>query len=490
VPRPALVRHSLGLAFSQYLSRVLLLLRAAASAAALGPAGFGAWNALNLILDYGTHASLGALQGLDLGLPPLVARSESERARRMMSGAWAAVILGGAFFALVVVVLLLNGRAAMLGAWGFGAPALMLVAAGFQLAIQYHVSALRAHGDFDAVIGAQNLQAVVGGGIGLALVWSWGVWALLWGWIAGSVAALVRLRRSRWPVPLWPGALSQGLGAMRLGAPVFLLFGLSQVLRSLDRIAFVRWAPAESLGQYSLGLMAAGLVLYLPESAASVLVPRIAAAAEGARDPERTRSEVIQTHRVLGLVLPFCVGLGMIWAAPLTFWLLPAFGGGLEALYRLAVGALMLSSATIPAYYLLGSGQAKPLVVAVAAVTALAAVLIFGTAARDPTPAAIALAAAVGYALFALVSILLAARRLFASAQKRWRFAAFGLVPAVAAAALALAACHVGPPTAAAAGLRSVVFAVAYLPLAAWLGRGLGLIALVREWWGSVRSAG
>ena len=75
MPRPALVRHSLGLAFSQYLSRLVLLVRAAASAAALGPAGFGAWNALNLILDYGWYAPLGALQGLDLGLPPAVARS-------------------------------------------------------------------------------------------------------------------------------------------------------------------------------------------------------------------------------------------------------------------------------------------------------------------------------------------------------------------------------------------------------------------------------
>ena len=41
---------------------------------ALGPAGFGAWNALNLILDYGGYASGGALQGLDLHLPAPTAR--------------------------------------------------------------------------------------------------------------------------------------------------------------------------------------------------------------------------------------------------------------------------------------------------------------------------------------------------------------------------------------------------------------------------------
>jgi len=69
-----LVRDSLGVALSSYLARLALLVRGVVAAAVLGPRGYGGWNALNLILDYGSYATCGALQG-----PPW---SRAGRARR------------------------------------------------------------------------------------------------------------------------------------------------------------------------------------------------------------------------------------------------------------------------------------------------------------------------------------------------------------------------------------------------------------------------
>jgi O-antigen/teichoic acid export membrane protein len=92
-------------------------------------------------------------------------------------------------------------------------------------------------------------------------------------------------------VPLVPASPREGLALARLGFPVFGLFAASVLLRSVDRLALVRYATPADLGHYSIGLLAAGLVIYLPESAAAVLYPRIAAAAGGSRDRERTRVE-------------------------------------------------------------------------------------------------------------------------------------------------------------------------------------------------------
>lgn len=476
------VRDSIGVALSQYLSRAMLLARAAAAAVTLGPAGMGAWNALNLILDYGAYASSGALQGLDLRLPGAVERGDRERARNAMAGAWSAVLLGGALFVLLVAVVLISGDRALERPWGGGAPALMLAAVLFQLAIHYHVSALRAHGDFGAVSGALSVQAVVGGGLGLGSVWFWGVWGLLWGWIAGSAVALVWLRRSSHPVPLRPQHVGEGLGLVRLGLPVFASFALSLVLRSLDRFALVRYAPPEALGQYSLGLMAAGLALYLPESAASVLYPRIAAAAHGGHDSERTRSQVLRTHRALAVVMPLLVGGGMLWAAPLTARLLPAFRDGIPALHVLALGALMLSAATVPTYYLLGTGRSRELLAVMAGATLLTAAMVFSVAARDQRPASIAFASSVGYATLALGLVGLAARRLVATGIERWRLVAGSFIPSMWAGSLALGLCTVGPPEGfGAAVLRSAAFGLGYLPVLVWLGRGHGLSRWFRE---------
>lgn len=477
------VRDALATAFSQYVARIALLARGVVAASSLGPLGYGSWNALNLLLDYGAYASCGALSGLDLRLPPAAARGDRAEARRLMIGAWSVVALGAALFVLGTLVYLASGQRRIESPWGWGAPVLMLLAAVLQLAIQYHAGALRAHGEFQTASQALAAQAVLGGGLGLALVARAGVWGLLVGWLVGSIAALLWMRRGPVRPPLAVGGLRDGAALARLGFSIFAFFSASLVLRSVDRLAFVRYAGTEGLGQYSLGLMVAGLVLYLPEAAATVLYPRMSAAAQGARDPERTRAEMKQTHRALAVALPPVVAIGMVWAAPVVGWLLPAFRQGVAPLRILALGALMLSGATLPGYFVLAGGPRGRLLAMAGGAAVLTGLLVFWVAAHDHRPTSIAMAAATGYAGFAIGLVALAAPGLCASAGERVWFVAASFVPALWAGALGLAACAVGAPeSTAAALLRSLAIAAAYAPVLWWFGRGVGLRRLAREW--------
>lgn len=479
----ALVRDTLGTLLGQIVARGALLLRGLVSAAALGPAGFGGWNALNLLLDYGAWASGGALLGLDRELPAAVARDDRGRAQRKMAGAWTITLIGGALFVLGTQVYLATGAHRIEAAWGSGAPELMLVAVMLQLAIQYHASALRAHGEFQRVSAALATQAVLGGGLGMALVTRYGVWGLLWGWITGSLAALVWLRTGRVRPSLVPGALSDGLALVRIGLPMFAYFMMSVVLRSLDRIALVRYAGNEGLGFYSLGLMTAGLILYLPEAAAAVLFPRMSAAALGAREAERTRVEVMRAQRAITVTLPPLVAIGMVWAGPVVARLLPAFGEGVASLRVLAIGALLLSAGTLPGYGLLARGARVSLLAMSASMVALTAVLVFSVAAHDRRPASIALASAAGYGGFALGLLLLAAPGMCASPGERPGFVVASLLPALWAGITGVAVCAFGgAETVPAALLRSLAVAGLYLPILLTLGRGVGLRRMTREW--------
>ncbi len=477
------VRDTLGTAVGQYVARAALLARGVVAAAAMGPQGFGAWNALHLLFDYGAYASGGALQGLDLELPAAAARGDRARARSAMAGAWAVGLLGTGLFVAGTLVYLATGTRAIAWSWGWGAPLLMLLAVVLQLAIHYHASSLRAHGEFQRVSAALAAQAVLGGGLGIALVAAHGVWGLLGGWVAGSLAALAWLRAGGLRPPLGPAGLGEGLSLLRLGLPVTAFFVASLVLRSVDRIAFVRYAGTEGLGLYSLGLMAAGLILYLPEAAAAVLYPRMSAAARGARDPARTRAEVLRTQRAVTVALPPLVAVGMVWAGPVVARVLPAFREGVPSLHLLAIGALLLAAGTLPGYTVLAGGGRGRLLAVTCALAAAAAALVFWVAARDHRPASIALAATAGYAGFALALLLLAAPGLCAGPGGRLRLVAGSLLPALWAGGLALGACAIGrPESAGAAALRSAAVGVGYLPALWWFGRGVGLRGLAREW--------
>lgn len=476
------MRASAGMALSQYLARGMVLVRGVLAASALGPQGYGGWNALNLILDYGYFAPAGALQGLDLKLPAPVERGDTEQSRRLMAGAWAATLLGAVLFSVLVLAWpRFAGRAAA-SIFGPGTVPLMLAAAVLQLAMLYLSSALRAHGRFGAVSRGQSVQAVVGGGLGIALLWRWGVWGLIGGWIAGTLAGVVLMARAVPEAPLAPALPGQGLALARAGLPIFAFYALSLLLRSTDRLAFVHYGATAALGQYSLGLMAAGLVLYLPEAVGFVLFPRVAAAADGARDPERTRADLVRAHRVLSVVMPLPVALAMVWAGPVVGRLLPAYRDGVESLRLLALGALGFSVATLPGYFLLASGLHRRLLVVGSVATAANAAMVFGVASRDPRPGSVALAALAGYSLFALGLVGTAASALFTGSLERVRFALSSFAPALWTGVVATAACRWGASeTPLVALVRSAAVILLVVPVLAWFTRGTGLRSFLRD---------
>jgi len=105
---------------------------------------------------------------------------------------------------------------------------------------------------------------------------------------------------------------------------------------------------------------------------------------------------------------------------------------------------------------------------------ALAAALVFAVAARDPRPVPVATAAAAGYALFSAVMVTRAARDLVDGTAARLRFVLTGFAPGLWAGGLALALAARAGDAWTAVLVATLVFVLAYVPFAGWLGRGLG----------------
>jgi len=485
IPAPsrggAFVRDSAAIALGQYVARVMLLARGWGAAIALGPSGYGTLSFLNLILDYGSYAGFGALEGLDLRLPGAVGTGDRATARRLMAGAWAIIAAGGVAFALVVAMALSDSpRESILPDTRLGLA--MLVAVMLQLVFKYLAAALRSHGRFRAVSAGQSTQAVLGAGSGLVLVWWFGLWGLVLGWIAGTLVALARMRLACREAPLIPAHARTGASLVRLGFPIFAFYGASLVLRSVDRLALVRYGDAAGLGMYGVAVMAAGLVLFIPESVAYVLFPRIAAAHHGAIDRARVRTDVLRAQRGLAILMPVGVCLAMIWAGPMMEWLLPDYFPAIRPLRWLAAGALTLSAATIPSYFLLACGRQKSLLALGVFAAATNAVVVFSVAARHPQPSAVAAAASVGYLLFALVILARAAVEFHDRLAVRASFVLASLSPALFGIGLAYAVTRVVTGLGwAALCAGSVVFLAGYFPLAFAMSRGLGMRTLMRD---------
>lgn len=468
------VRDTLAVGSSQILTRIMVVARGLIAAAALGPTRYGGWNALSLIFEYGGYAGLGAVQGQDLTLPGAVERGDSARAGELMRAAWGAVVTGGALFTVLLFAYLAAGGDAFRGAPGDDLPWLMLLAALIQLAFQYGGSALRAHRKIQQASLANAVQAVVGGGLGIALVWTYGIRGMLWGWLVGSLAGWIVLARAGREIPWIPGSPRQGLAVARAGLPMFGFFLATLVLRSVDRLALVHFASPHALGLYSLGLIVSSTLLHVPESVATVLLPRLASAAAGARDAERTRAEAIRVQRALTVLLPIVATFGVVLLEPVIARLLPEYRPGMPALRALAVGALLLAAGTVPAYVLLADRNTA-LRLEVGWAGALGqAVLVFAWAARDPRPESVAVAASLGFGLFSAVLVGLVAARWTPDPSARLRIVVFSFAPSLIMGAALLVACSFGDGASPwIALLRLLAVAAVGAVVLAGFGRGL-----------------
>jgi O-antigen/teichoic acid export membrane protein len=399
-----------------------------------------------------------------------------------MRGAWAATGLGAVLFGVLLAIYLNTGRSAFRSA-AADLPWWMFAAVVLQLVYQYGSSSLRALGRIPAASAAQAVQALVGGGLGIALVAPLGMHGMLWAWLLGGVLAWVVLRRAGPEVPWIPADAGRGLALMRSGLPLFATFLCTLVLRSVDRLALLRFSGTEALGYYGLAAIAASTVLHVPEAAAYVLLPRLAAAAAGARDRDRTRDETVRAHRALVVLLPPVAALGVLFTEPIVARFLPEYAQALPPLRVLVAGSLFLAAANLPVYTLLAERDVESLVEYGLGGTLGAAIIVFGIAARDPSPASVALAAALGYVLFSVsVTAPVFGRWSGGSWRGRVFLMAASFLPAFWTGALLQMLSHLGDGSRVEIFLlRVLAFGVAYMPVLWLFGRGIGFRSLWRE---------
>lgn len=486
---PRFVRDTAGFAGSQYLSRFVQLFRGVIAARLLGPSAYGSWNALLLVLDYGILSQLGLQQGLDQEIPGAITRGDEEKTRRLKTGGIAGMIALWMVFAAGVVVYLVLKRRRLAEGWGAGGVLLMALAVLLQELIFYHGTLLRSHGRIGVVSKALSLQAIVGGILGIGLVFPFGVWGLLAGWLAGQLAALVYLRREG--AAIAPIALVPNDGTRQLlarGFPIFLFMASSMVLKSIDRIMILKFLSTEALGYYSIGLMGVSMLLYIPESVSYVLYPRMLAKYAATRDADATARELVRPLATVAWLMPLIVGVTVFWVRELVTLVLPKYLPGVPALSILLFGTLGLALASIPAFYIMAiQKQVRLLPLALGSivldVALIALFLNLGWKLEG-----VAAGVSIGYVVYGVGLLMYAASHLATTLRERTAFVLRSVLPTLWAGTLALVLVLVVRPSMPIpvdpwimAAVLSFLFVVLYLAAARRFRPRTGIVALLRD---------
>jgi len=350
-----IIRDFIGIAGSQYLVRMLLVARGVIAARLLGPTGFGLWNGISLVMDYGTQSQFGTLQGLDQTVPPRIVEGDTRGLVRVKRAGLFNVLAFGLLFTSLCAIYFHRSPGLIRGFWGEGGLLLACLTALLINVSNYHNSILRSHGDVGSVSAWTLLQGLIGAVLGVALIPRLGAWGLLYGWLTGTLLALVyvRFRGGRF-VPLAPAASVDSRLLLTVGFPMFVYVVLNFVMRSLDRLVILRFLGIESLGFYQLAVMAINMLLYLPDSLAYVMYPRILARYhETGSDPGAVREPIERAMRFVSLLLPLFCALAYLAADDAVLWILPRYRAGVPSLRILCFGAAALGLGSLSSVVLM-----------------------------------------------------------------------------------------------------------------------------------------
>ena len=483
------IRDAAGFAGTQYVLRMILMARGLIAAGLLGPAGYGAWNAISLLMEYAGQAPFGTLQGLDQTAPGRMVDGDRARVRRLGGAAMFNVIALGTLFALACVLYFSRSHGQIRTAWGLQGVVVVLACGLMTSVAQVYNSLLRSDGRIGAVSAWFLIQGGLGAVIGIALLPAAGAWGLLWGWSIGTVVALVFVHvQGRHlvgpPVPSADGGLM-----IRAGLPLFGSMAIAFLMRTLDRLIILRYLNTEALGHYSLAVMALGLLLYLPDSVAFVLYPRLLRRfRESGEDPAALRSPIERSTRALALALPVLCGLAYLAADDTVLWLLPRFRDGVPPLRILCFGAAALGLANVGAILLMTLRRQSVLVPASLIVSGLGAVGMILVAQAGFGIRGIAWVSLATYAVHSAILLSFAYATIAGSVARGLLMVVRELTPLAIAIPLAWI-CNTLLPGGGSTGVAALVrlgaglvaFVTAYAVLVMPLARGIGLREVVRE---------
>ena len=310
-------------------------------AKSLGPASFGVWVTLLLIVAYCPIVCLGTLEAMVKEVPFYLGRNDLSRVREIENGVLGSVVLAAFVFLAMGLLGLLVLPANFLGV---GPVVLLLVflAIAISTFTAYCYWRLTAHEDFKAVASLDSYRAFLAIVFIGGMAWFWGLSGAVVGYLlheAGVclIALWLNARRlGRTGVSFQPALLWH---AVRVGFPITLLWWVLTLQGSVDRVVLGSLVGASAVGYFGLGLSLASVLGLLPGVVGRVLYPMVSRQFGKEADPHSMKALVLAPTLALAALLVNLQLLLLVFLPILYNTLLPKYQPGLDVGQILILGS-------------------------------------------------------------------------------------------------------------------------------------------------------
>jgi O-antigen/teichoic acid export membrane protein len=343
------------------LSKALGFVQSYALAKSLGPADFGVWITLMLIVAYSPIICFGTVEALVKMVPYYRGTFNQLGIREIESAVMSSVVVStGAVLILVPCVPLFLPFIAP----GFDSSVIVMVliavAVGFFSA--YFYNRFVAYENFKVVGILDFVRSVmvllfIGG-----MAWLWGFRGAVVGYLLQEIAmcfltAILNIRSyGRVEIRFRRDLL---IDAVRIGFPITLLWWSLTLAMSVDRIVLSKLMGPLFVGYYGLGVSIVGILGLVPAAVGRVLYPKVNNEFGKNAGPDSMRQIVLAPTLALGTLVVNLQGLLLIVMPFLYNQLLPKYQPGLITGQILVLGSFFICLLRNGANYLIATGKER-----------------------------------------------------------------------------------------------------------------------------------
>jgi O-antigen/teichoic acid export membrane protein len=402
----SLLHRLLGYTLSRGASEAMLAVRGVLLAILLGPAAFGTWALLRMIMRYSTLSAFSVYRGLELELMQRREGKESTGTPRAAEAALGFVLLiSGSIAGLALAASILVTQEelrVLLRAFAFAGVAEAVY--GYALVCTRIGGDLRRYSLLESGTSALHVLCAVG------LAWHWGLSGAVTGLVIANLLGLALA--TRWvdfrPALAWAPVRRM----LQVGVPVVLTMAVSILLSTADRWVIALWGGTTMLGYYAF----AGSVTTVPATLAivvrTVVFPQVYGQASAAGAASALRNHLESVLLPFARLVPPLLGALSLVLAPLVALTLPQYTEAIApARVFLLAGAAMglINIASIGA---VAAGQQRRLPLYAALALALTFVVSVLTLITGGGLGSVAAATFMGHLLFAALVLRLNIREI------------------------------------------------------------------------------
>lgn len=359
--KKSILKHILTYASSQYFSQFVGFFTAILMRKFLGPFNIGVWNLLKVVTDYATYTHLGTTSTVFYKVPYHKGRGELTEADNVKDVVFSYLTITSFVTGIGIAVYAFVLKSTLIPQmfWGLLVVAVLL---SCRRIYTYYVTLLRANKDFTVLSKSIIFDAIVNLVLVLVLVKNFHLKGLFFTILIMPILNILFIRRFVTYDIKYKFNLRKLGRYIGFGFPLFITSILTMLLQSIDKIMIASFLGLETLGFYSVALMARGYSVGLSRNFNVVITPHFLKEFGKTQDL-KTASKYLKTPAILmSICMALLLGFIYLIAPAFISVLLPKFTPGIPALKVLLVATFFYTASPQSDHFLIALNKQARLI--------------------------------------------------------------------------------------------------------------------------------